>query len=411
MLRLIVISLLVGINGILPVPSYAQEIDLTVANQIKDRPRLQKGKRADNLKAHDKFSFETIARNLGSISILVHDEDTKYLTADKESGRIWQLIDRNKDGRIETKRALAHRFDKPTGLAIDGNRVFVADQNAVWVFDDLQPPQILAGLRQSNSNGKRHILSLSSDKTTLFLGLTTKDQTVKILSIDINTGQATLVSEASTFQNLIAFGHPNQTSPWVVLENSFGANLSNLIEIDPSHSLNGVAIPRYKDGKNSVFNNHIYLSRHASEGFDILATPMNLDQVNGLTKVVLSGFLSPTKRSAWGSPAALLFDNHGLIIADEFNGDLYRLRAKDIEQKISENENTDIQADDIQEPQKDVTSGMRVSTMRGSLIGPASRIGKGSSITKGSNLSEDYKSLAEEVKESEEKKQDEKALN
>jgi len=385
------------VNAFLISSSVAQTVDLTIETKSNQLPRFQPGKQDRKLRVPSTFTLETIAGNLGQISAITYDNETRYLIADQKRGQIWQLTDRNKDGQIDTKRALAHRFDHPSGLAVDGEKIFIADRNAVWVTHNLEPPEKLAGLRNANSTGARHRLSLSSDKTSLLLGLTTSDQITKILSIDVKTGQAELLNEISTQETFIDFGHRHQSPPWVILDNSFGPNLSSRIEINTSHTLYGGAVPNFTTMPQNIFNNHIYLSRRSSEGFDVLATPINLGRINGHSKKVLSGFLSQTKRSAWGAPGPLLFDRHGLIISDPFNGDLYRLRPKS---GLTEENEKDKPTAEIIGAQKESITSTLTSKMKGSQIDQGSTIEKASGLTKGSNLSENYKSLALEVKDS-----------
>jgi len=399
MQKLFFICLFICLSPFAVSDSIAQTIDLTVGTKSNQVPRLQAGKQVKNLQVPSSFNLDTLAGNLGRISAIAYDNKTRYFVADKQNGQIWQLTDRNKDGRIDIKRALAHRFDAPSGIAVNEDKIFIADRNAVWVIDNLQPPQKLAGLRNANSIGERHRLSLSSDKTSLRLSLTTSDQVVKVLSIDIKTGQAELLNKLSTQENFVDFGHISQNVPWVILGNSFGPDLSDRIKINASHRLYGGAIPNFTNAPQNIFNNHIYLSRHSSEGFDVLAAPINLGRIKGHSKKVLSGFLSQTKRSAWGAPGLLLFDSHGLIIADSFNGDLYRLRPKPANPKDLE-ENVIVDFKEHEDIKKDTNPKIPVSTLEGSQIVRGSTLERASDLLTGSNLNKNYKSLASEIQKS-----------
>ncbi len=386
----------------------AQPIDLSLPSVAKTTPVIQTGKRPNLLRVKDGFELSIMSESLGDISALIQSRLGQYYSADFKTGRIWHLKDQNKNGRIDSKRILPHRFDGPSGLAIQGQTLYVADKNAIWVMEGVQPPKKLAGLRNAKSLGYPHPLAITNDGSQLFLGLKNTDGEVHLLSIDTSTGAASLVDTLKTEETPIAVNIvKGRKRPWVALSHSFGPSLSSLTAIDTSHRLTGMSLPTQSTDARPEFNNHIYIARQASDGFDVLSVKANLGAPETNADIILSGFLTASGRSAWGKPGSLLFDTHGLLIADRHNGDIYRLKAKthtpvdeDEKQGASNTHSSDTDIDPTAD--KDLlntTKEWEVSTIKGSQISTLSNIGSASSLTTGSSLLENYKSLAEEYSE------------
>lgn len=392
-------------------PAQAQLIDLSLPSAAQTKPVIQTGKRSNLLTAKDGFDLSVMSENLGDISALIQGRLGQYYSADFKTGRIWQLKDQNKNGRIDSKRILPHRFDGPSGLAIKGQTLYVADKNAIWVMEGVQPPKKLAGLRNAKSLGYPHPLAISNDGNQLFLGLKNTEGEIHLLSINTSTGSASLLDRIKTEETPIAVNViKGRKRPWVALSHSFGPSLSSLTAVNKSHRLTGMALPTTSSPKVSPeFNNRIYITRQSSDGYDVLSVKANLGAPETMADVILSGFLTSSGRTAWGKPAHLLFDRHGLLIADQHNGDIYRLKAKPLTPKdknelqgTSEGHSEAIADEDL----LNTTEDWEVSTITGSQIGTLSNIGSASSLTTGSSIIQNYKSLAEEYSEQEKEKTD-----
>lgn len=376
----------------------AQSVDLSEPASRTFTPRLHKGKQASSLKPRDGFLLETVENGLGNISSLSVREDGTIFTTDAETGRIWQLSDRNKDGRVDIKRALPHRFDRPTGLAVTNKQLYIADRAAIWVIKDGQPPEKIAGLINANSTDAFHPLALSADSKSLFLGLTTKDGITNILSVNRKTGQAHLIDSLPRSEQLRAIAALNNTTVWSVTENGVGAALSQLTKIDESHRLAGLALPSDTQSWSPAYSQHAIVSKHSADGYAILALPAALGNVRKDGDILLFGFLTTSGRSAWGRPGALSFDDHGLLIADDFNGDLYRLKfiAPTETQEVAQTPILGL-TNDTQEGETDSLPSSVLSTITGSQIDQVSGIESATTIETGSTIIRDYKPLEIEV--------------
>jgi len=392
-----------------------ERADLSQASKSKIPVRLQTGKNVPALKAGEGLQLEVLTHGLGHISALAMDKTGTLYVADREAGRVWRLRDRNQDGRFDTTQALPQRFDAPSGLAVSGQKVFVADRNAVWVMTGIEPPVKLAGLLNFGSKGVHHPLSVSADGQTLYLGLSTLKGEAELLSLDVESGEADLIQKTTSDQDIIDLASYGKGSPWVALEHGVGASLDSIVEISPSQTLTALALPISPSSgtdlsaalKNwpETLANHVLVSRQSSDGYDVLALPVELGQIDSRGKVIFSGFLSSSRRSAWGLPGPLFLDGNGLIIADSKNGDLYRLKAAPAPSvapilSVSETPEDAGLITSFDTPAAGPTPikdppGMQVSTItQGSQIGSVSTLKRGSTLDVGSTIIRDYKPLS-----------------
>jgi hypothetical protein len=190
----------------------------------------------------------------------------------------------------------------------------------------------------------------------------------------------------------------------LALEHGVGASLDTLVELSPSQTLSALALPLRASASRhenwpDAFANHIFVSRLSSDGYDVLALRVGLGQVNSLGKIIFSGFLSSSGRSAWGRPGPLFLDTNGLIISDSKNGDLYRLKNAPA-QPISEDPKDSGLVSAFDAPTTKpgplmAPPEMQVSTItEGSQIGSVSKLKRGSTLDVGSTIIEDYEPLA-----------------
>lgn len=371
----------------------AQDINLEEPTARNFKPRFQKGKQVNRLKTADGLSFETVQNGLGTISTLASNGAGLLYSADPDTGRIWVLSDRNDDGRIDIKRALAHRFDRPTGLAATNEILYVADRAAIWVIQGENPPKKLAGLKNAKSTEAFHPLVLSPSADRLFLGLTTKDNITNIFSIDQISGEAALLDSrpaTSQIRNLSAL---SETMPWVLTEHGAGSSLSQMTEMGNDYRLLGMALPQSQETWPPDYLRDVVIAQQSSTEFSVIALPASLGRVEKMGRTLFSGFLSDTGRTAWGSPGALLFDKHGLLIADNFNGDIYRLKTTEIKTPVPVEMYPETVNQDVSSPRLESIPSMVVSTITGSQIDKVSGIDSASTLDTGSTIIRDYKPL------------------
>jgi len=207
--------------------------------------RLQRGGTPDSLETLDSLTLTTVATGLGEISALTIRDNGTLLAADKKSGRIWSLPDRNKDGKIDLRRPLSHSFDAPTGLALYEDKVYVADKNAIWVIEGQTAPRQLASLQNAKSSGGPHPLLINVDGTKLTLGLTTRDRGFKILELDTSSGQAILSGEGNYGQlNSLAM---RGNSIWTGSGNTLGPLGDDVTSLAKGQSISALLLPRQSE--------------------------------------------------------------------------------------------------------------------------------------------------------------------
>jgi len=374
-------------------------VDLGAASKNKSTVRLRTGKSVHTLKAGDGLAFRSLSQGLGTISAVAMDEKGALYVADQSGGRVWRLPDRNQDGRFDSKQALPQRFDMPSGLAVSGSTIFVADRNAIWKIEGVHPPVKLAGLLQAKSKGKQHPLSVSADGKTLYLGLTTTNGEVELLGVETQTGAATLLQKKQSNQNIVALAGLGRGTPWIALEHGVGASLGDMTEFEVSHTLTALALPLGSSEWPAALDTHVVVSRLSRDGYDVLALPAGLGQIESKGKTLFSGFLTSSGRSAWGVPGALYFDKKGLIVADSKNGDLYRLNAAPaLGEDETETLNTPSDSQMVETDTSETSTEppkMQVSTIKeGSQIGAVSTLDRGSSLDVGSTIIRDYEPLS-----------------
>lgn len=378
--------------------------DLSQSSEKSYSIRTRNGKNPAALKTGDGLTFERISQDLGSISAVAKDGSGTLYIADRNSGRLWRLRDRNKDGRYEFKQALPQRFDTPSGLAISGTTIYLADRNAVWVMNGTKPPRKLAGLLNSDSKGIYHPLSLSSDGKTLYLGLSTKSGEAKLLQLDTQSGEAVLIQKKSTEHQIVDLAAFGNESPWLALEHGIGASLDRITNIPTAQSLAALALPLSLSAANektwpASLANHVIVTRQSQDGYDVLALPVGLGQIELRGRIIFSGFMNTSGRSVWGTPGPLVLDTQGLIVADSKNGDIYHLRTDPDRTSIANLQKTP--SVNVSETQSDENLSsteppqMRVSTIeQGSQIGAVSILERGSGLEVGSTIIRDYEPLS-----------------
>lgn len=362
-------------------------------------PRIQRGRQTHKLYSHHKLEHKLYARRLGAISAIAAQSTTLY-TADKNSGQIYRITDRNADGKAENPRPLLQRFDTPTGLTIIKNEVYVADKSGVWQVTQNESPILIASLKNIKTT-QNHILR--AGETYLWLGLTTQSGKAQLLKINLPDGTATLVKQSpGTLLDLVFV--KNQP-PWMLISQNGQTFLGpNSDQMSPLGNERGhVFIPDHEKLPSAYpkeIGGHIWLSR-AHSG-DVAALPVVMMRPLPIAKTIFGGFTSQSKNSHWGSPGPLYMDARGLFVSDSINGDLWHITGKpqiktpeiSLSDKASTNtDNVDIpqpqDTDNIEAPKESsapktlpIKSGIgNASTLkRGSLIDQASQIEYGSSL-------------------------------
>lgn len=399
-----------GLFCLLSTSSWAapwETVSLSEANKKAPQTvRLQKGGTGQSLRTIDSLDITRAATSLGRISAIARDEAGTLYTVDAQTGRIWALSDRGLDGTIDARRPLTTRFSNPTGLAAYGKTLYVADDRAVWAIAPQSTPRQLASLANINSAGGPHLLSIDKASGTLYLALETQGGTVKLLSLDRETGQASLVAERANSAPLHSLAVRGETV-WLSAAGRIGPITAQGAPILPRTPLIALALPgQYETPRNwpPALSNMIIAAQNGPAAMQLLAIPTEFGGITGDPHILIDGFMSGSGRSAWGQPGPMVMDGRGLFFADSFNGTLYKLAAKAAPQPKITIVDTDSLPPAPQAPAELAAKRFGIeSTIQGTQIDAKSTITAPSSIIHGSQLIKDYdaKKAAEEAEKTE----------
>lgn len=361
---------------------------------VTTRPvQMQRGGSSNTLQTIKGLDLNITATGLGQISAMALGEDDTLFTADARTGRLWALTDRGQDGKIDMRRPLPYTFKTPTGLALIGSTLYVADQNAVWIIEAGNAPRELASLKQANSTGEPHILLANPNGTSLTLGLTTQTQGHRILELDAQTGQASLIGEGQT--PLHALAQRAGSEIWA----ASGAQLSALgaagLNFQTGQAISSIALPgQYETPQDwpSLLQDHIFTAQAGPGAMRLIAIPTEFGQASGAPRVLVEGFLTRSGHSAWGQPGAIIMDKRGLFLADKENGTIWRLSpTPQAKPKITIVDTASLPTSLRAEPSLDSKDAIKIeSTIKGTQIDASSTIIKPSNIEYGSKIIKDY---------------------
>ena len=355
--------------------------------------QIQRGGTSGTLETIEGLDLALAARGLGQISAITLAEDGTLFTADTKSGRLWALTDRAQDGTIDLRRPLQFTFQNPTGLAVIGTTLYVADQRAIWSLETGQSPKEIASLARANSSGDPHILLTHPDGQSLILGLTTQAGTHRILKINTQSGQATLIGEGQAA--LLALAQREGSQIWTASETTLNSSKSAGLEFVAGQSITSLALPgQYEAPLNwpAKLQDHIIAAQTGPSAMRLVAIPTEFGKPNGNARVLVEGFLTRSGRNAWGEPGALIMDQRGLFFADKQNGRLWRLSATPpAEPKITIIDTASLPKTPSKAPSLNPKGALKIeSSIKGTQIDASSTIVKPSSIDYGSKIIKDY---------------------
>jgi len=142
--------------------------------------------------------------SVGNITVLLYDQESRdVLALDTDRGRVLRLRDRDSDGTLDLKSTYASHFTAPTGMALSGGMLYIADTRGVWKLPftqslaSTQPPQLLADLSKLPEKATGRKLAVLPDGKSLLLSIgVTGDRSevapplASLLTIDTVTGRA-----------------------------------------------------------------------------------------------------------------------------------------------------------------------------------------------------------------------------
>lgn len=404
-----VLGLTLFASSVVPAASTQTSDARDVAISYEASPILQtvqKRRRSGSEKpvVDPKLKADVFAGGLGDISALAMDNTGVIYAADQKRGRIFLLTDRAKDGRLDMRRVVASGLDQPTGLAVAGDKLYIADARAVWETS-LQGGKLTLAVDLTNSGAlpTPRLLWPSADGRSLILAVShlSPEPTGRIVSVDIETGQAGLIAQGAGPVSALAVGINDMI--WVGVGNRIlpvrgGEFLAKSgARLGANTDVTGLALPGQFPNMPSfmeAWNDHIFASQGGlkrpgighSGGFNVLAVPTRFGQPSDGVEKFADGFTGRSGRAAWGEPGAVLIDERGMFITDKWGGNIWLIRkAPPVPENIAMMDSESLVKEN--EPETDPLPRAEIQP-RGSSIAVGSKIEFGSSITTGSKIPE-----------------------
>ncbi|MGB0907863.1 MAG: hypothetical protein ACPGVT_10245 [Maricaulaceae bacterium] len=345
--------------------------------------------------------YARIARSsLGDISAIAFGETGDIYTLDKNGGRLFLLSDRDQDGQIETSKLLSRGFDQPSGLIFSNGFIYVADNHAVWRLPSRSAQKTLfVSLKNTDALAAPRPLFAHNDSDDIWIGLA-QPTGAHILSLNPQTGLARSVHKLP-HKEIRHFTARPDGQIWVSTERGLQAVMDNA----PHYALEIGATPEgflfiTKDELPETWPQNlatqILISQSAtaarahsekssvSGGLNIISVPTSFGTPDKSIEIFASGFLSQSKRQAWGRPAAMLMDKRGLFVADPWSGALWLISYDDRPPARKRIPIGNTLPDLPKKPPSQEHN--ETPTMLGSQIRTASSIKSGTQITLGSNI-------------------------
>ncbi len=348
------------------------------------------------------FYTERVANGMGNISAMVSMENGSLYALDRDKGVLWHLADRGLDGRIDTQRRLSGGFERPTGLTLKDDKLYVSDTRAIWQVNiDTGEKTHFVSLSNINAGEDRPLLSYEN---RLLLGLSRSDTLSQVLSVDGTSGEATHLTDIPEAPiRALSYGGGRL---WAAVGGSLrpvdtqsNSEFAKHYPLEPGAAAMALTLPSEetnwpKDWPAALRESILAIQGPArtnpggSGGNNIIALPTQFGAPLQDISVLVGGFLSRDGRSAWAAPTAMLLDSRGLFFADRIGGSLWRVKIDD--------RPTPTPRERISKPtpappvQKPSLKRNETVPMVGSMIGESSVLEEASTLKVGSYLKKEH---------------------
>lgn len=407
-MRFVFITLLACLTGSVfldPVSVHAQDGSKipVIYTEPPAAENIQKRRRSGSEKPQvsEGLRATVFASQIGDISSIAMHADGIIFAADQKRGQIIRLEDRARDGRLDMRRVIASGLERPSGLAVIDETVYIADVRAVWATP-VQGGAIsqIVDLSNSDSLPSPRFLWSSADKRSLILSVSGAGSPPRsrLVSVDVETGFARLIAQGDGVITALAVSVNDRI--WVGVGNKVlpVSNGQFLHEAGQTFGKNvtvtGLALPgQFADHPEflKTWRDHILVSQggplrpesNLFGGLNIVSIPTRFGQVADGVEVFADGFTDKFGRAAWGQPGPILVDGRGVFFADRWSGLIWHIgKAEDKPAEPIKEEpiNAVVVEEDGEVPEETKT------TLTGSSIKAGSKIEFGTSIKNGSSI-------------------------
>lgn len=328
------------------------------------------------------FSIGIFARNLDNPRDLAVDSDGNLLVSNPSSGKVVAMVDKDQNGVSEARFTVLSGLDRPHGLIIRDDKLYVAETNGVSIYDykssifEAKNPKKIVDLPAGGNHFTRSIEFAPDNRLLVSVGSSCNVciegdwQRAKILAYD-ETTQSLSVFASGLRNSVFMTVHPNSKKIWAtemgrdllgddlppdeinIIEegkdygwpNCFGknipdrnfspdANCTNLVAsyIDiPAHSAPLGLSFMGEEGWPSQYKNNLLVSYHGSwnrskkTGYKIVRYKLDKDGKYLGEEDFISGWLTKNEE-VLGRPVDILVQPGGILyISDDQSGVVYRV--------------------------------------------------------------------------------------
>ena len=366
-------------------------------NSVLLEPLLQRQSGpSEGLKPLPGFDARVFAFGLGNIGDIVTAKDGTLYSSDAQTGRVFEIADRGLDGRRDFQRPVLSGLSNPSGLAITGDTLFVADRHAIWAMDRKSKARQRVASLENMAAAPLRPLIYHEPSDDVWIALTLSSNSGQVIAVDPQTGGARLIADIPG--PISAMDRSDNGTVWVgsgrsLFSLSEGAGAQPAGQVEQGVQISGfVLVGGAEIGQGfSAWRDHVILSqsggarqpRSHSGAMNLVAVASEFGKLSDKLTVWADGFLDHNRRNAWGDPGAIALDRRGLFVADRWNGTIWRVYARAVTQT---DDHPEMVADTKEEPLDDIKAedeaAAQPSLVTGSRIEKASGIEVGSTILK-----------------------------
>jgi len=302
--------------------------------------------------------------------------------------RITRLRDADGDGMAEVRETFLDGLNQPFGMALTGGTFYVGNTDGVVAFPyEEGAPRITAPGRPvapfkpgghwtrsllPSPDGRRLYAGVGSSSNIGDHGMAAEEGRAAIWEIDLATGAARIF--ASGLRNPVGLAWDPSGTLWTVVNERDGLGdetppdyLTSVRDggfygwpycywgqtvdtrvppnpemvaraIQPDYALGGHtaslglcwlpagALPGFPDGM--AIGQHGSWNRSTLSGYKVIFVPFANGRPSGAPRDILTGFLSPDEREAWGRPVGVALGPDGaLLVADDVGDAIWRVTA------------------------------------------------------------------------------------
>lgn len=294
---------------------------------------------SENPLAADGMQADSFATGLGTISAMALLPDGTIFVSDKDKGRVYRLSDRRKDGRLDAISVFSQGLDNPTGLALIDDTLYVADNQAIWA----QPVRggyrkVLAKLGNLPLSDVPRGLWPAQDKASVLISISDPNGSARIVSVDLKSGTPNLLAQGAGPVSAIAQTPTSDlwiaAGAYIVPVRHAAWSIEDGFEITANATIDGLLLPGQFPAHPKSFlpwADHVLVSigpkgqGNMKRALSVMAVPTSFGKPTEGRKTFLHGFKSENRLSGWGSPAAMVMDERGVFVADQWSGTVWRL--------------------------------------------------------------------------------------